>query len=99
MLIDTKPLAGIQIPDFVQRRAETRGAPLKTLKGTVHALGPRDRWAWEGIYPGDTLIVIDDAPCLTLDHSDYPDDIPEGFEMRIYGAYERWDQAVAWKVA
>lgn len=70
------------VPDWVKRRGEQlRGEAFEARRCKVLSSG------FPGVYPGDSVGILADGACLTLEKEDWPE-IPDGFEVRFYGVTE-----------
>lgn len=73
----------------IQRRRET-ALDEDGVYGTVTAS------TYHGIRQGDRVCVRDAAGCLEIDALEYPELVPDGHLMRIYGVTEPIDDCILW---
>jgi hypothetical protein len=88
VLYPVESSALIQVPDWVKRKEEECiGGAVEWREAEVISVGRAVRYQF-GLSEGDKVGLRMNAPGITLEHSDRPQDVPPGHEVRLIHVFD-----------
>jgi hypothetical protein len=88
VLYPIEPDELIVVPEWVRRKdEECRGGPVEWRGATVVSVGRAVKYQF-GLCAGDSVGLRMNAPGITLEHSDRPEDVPVGYELRLIHVFD-----------